>query len=74
MVEVLALANDRGREAELATVLAAHLEAGQLPDMTALRRYFAPDPAGLPTVVVNLVPLAVYEGLVDNGQPMGDAA
>ena len=74
MVELLALANDRGCEAELATVLAAHLDAGQLPDMTVLRRHFAPDPADLPTVVVNLAPLAAYEGLVDNGQPMGDAA
>jgi hypothetical protein len=69
MVELLALANDRGCEAELAAVLTAHLEAGQLPDMAVLRRHFAPDPAGLPTVVVNLVPLATYEGLVDNGEP-----
>lgn len=74
MVELLALANDRGCEAELAAVLAAHLEAGQLPDMTVLRRHFAPNPADLPTVVINLVPLAAYEDLVDNGQPMGEAA
>jgi hypothetical protein len=35
MVDLLALAHDRGCEAELADLLAADLEAGRLPDMTA---------------------------------------
>jgi hypothetical protein len=73
MVELLALAHDRGCEAELASVLAADLAAGQLPDLAALRARFAPDPARLPTVVVHLVPLKAYEDLVDNAR-MGDAA
>ncbi len=73
MVELLALAHDRGCEAELAGVLAADLAAGQLPDLTPLRARFTPDPARLPTVVVQLIPLKAYEGLVDNAR-MGDAA
>jgi hypothetical protein len=73
MVDLLALAHDRGCEAELAGVLAADLEAGRLPDMAALHQRFTPDPAGLPNVVVHLVPLNAYEGLLDNTQT-GDAA
>jgi hypothetical protein len=64
MVELLALAHDRGCEAELAGVLAADLAARQLPDLTALRARFTPDPARLPTVVVQLIPLKAYEGLI----------
>ena len=48
MVDLLALAHERGCEAELATLLAADLAAGQLPDMAALRERFAPDPAHCP--------------------------
>lgn len=73
MVDLLALAHDRGCEAELADVLAADLAAGRLPDVTGLRQHFAPDPARLPTVVVQLAPLAAYEGLLDN-TGTGDAA
>jgi hypothetical protein len=73
MVDLLALAHDRGCEAELAELLAADLAAGQLPDMAALRQRFVPDPARLPTVVVHLVPLNAYNGLADNART-GDAA
>ena len=73
MVDLLALAHDRGCEAELAGLLAADLDAGQLPDMAILHQRFAPDPALLPNVVVRLLPLNAYEGLIDNAQ-MGDAA
>jgi hypothetical protein len=73
MVDLLALAHDRGCEAELASVLAADLEARRLPDMAALRQRFAPDLARLPNVVVHLVPLNAYEDLFDNVQT-GDAA
>jgi hypothetical protein len=45
MVDLLALAHDRGCEAELAADLAADREAGRLPDMTVLRARFTPDPA-----------------------------
>ena len=64
MVELLALAHDRACEAELADILAADLAADRLPDMAVLRRRFAPDPAALPDVVVELVPLTAYDALL----------
>jgi transposase InsO family protein len=72
MVDLLALAHDRGCEAELAGVLDAELAAGRLPDMASLRSRFAPDPAALPCVVVHLTPLAAYEVLLTGG--LGEAA
>ena len=68
MVDLLALAHERGCEAELAALLAADLQAGQLPDMSAIATRFAPDPARVPHVVVHLVPLNLYEDLVGSGQ------
>jgi len=65
MVDLLALAHERGCEADLATLLAADLAASQLPDIAALRARFAPDPASLPDVVVELTPLVAYEALLD---------
>ena len=73
MVDLLALAHDRGCEAELADLLAADLQAGRLPDITVLCAHFAPDPARVPHVVVHLVPLDAYEELVGTGQ-RGQAA
>jgi len=73
MVDLLALAHERGCEAELAGQLAADLEAGQLPDLGRLRAHFAPDPACMPQVMVQLTPLASYECLIGAGQ-IGDAA
>jgi hypothetical protein len=73
MVDLLALAHDRGCEAELADALAAGLNAKDLPDMEALRARFTPDPARVPTVVVTLAPLQSYEALLDDSL-MGDAA
>jgi hypothetical protein len=72
MVALLALAHDRGCEAELAAILAAELRAGRLPDIAGLRARFSPDPAALPTVVVRLTPLAAYEALMNND--IGEAA
>jgi hypothetical protein len=66
IVELLSLAHDRACEAELATVLTEHLAADQLPDLAALRTRFAPDPARLPEVLVELVPLSVYEALTES--------
>jgi hypothetical protein len=76
MVDLLALAHERGCETELATLLAADLAASQLPDIAALRARFAPDPACLPDVVVELTPLVTYEALLDAEPPRqwGDAA
>jgi hypothetical protein len=68
MVDLLALAHDRGCEAELASVLAGDLAANQLPDMVALRERFAPDPAALPEVVVHLAPLSSYEALLSDNE------
>lgn len=72
MVDLLALAHDRGCEADLAAVLTVGLDAGMLPDMAILRARFAPDPTALPQVVVHLTPLVAYEALLDGG--MGEAA
>ena len=45
-----------------------------MPDMTALRARFAPDPAALPNVEIHLAPLNVYEALIGADLTMGDAA
>jgi transposase InsO family protein len=76
MVNLLALAHERGCEAELATLLAADLDAAQLPDIVALYARFAPDPAALPEVVVHLTPLLAYEALlgIDMSADQGEAA
>ena len=73
MVDLLALAHDRGCEAELAADLAADREAGRLPDMTVLRARFTPDPARVPHVTIQLASLASYEGLLGS-EPIGEAA
>jgi transposase InsO family protein len=73
MVDLLALAHERGCEAELATLLAADLAAAQPPDIAALRVRFAPDPAILPEVVVHLTPLIAYEALL-GATDLGEAA
>lgn len=73
MVDLLALAHERGCEAQLANLLAADLDAGRLPDLNRLRIHFASDPAHLPNVVVHLAPLAAYECLIGAAQ-IGDAA
>lgn len=72
-VDLLALAHDRGCEAELAETLAAELEAGRLPDIALLRARFAPDPACVPLVRVELASLASYESLL-GGTTIGEAA
>ena len=62
-VELLALAHDRGCEAELAQLIDAELDAGRLPDLSILRERFAPNPASVPTIKVAFVPLSVYDEL-----------
>lgn len=73
MVELLALAHDRGCERELAEQLAETLDAGDLPDIAVLRTLFGPDPARLPTVSVQLASLNGYEALIGTAY-VGDAA
>ena len=63
MVEILGLAHERACEAELSERLATELDAGRLPDITALRQMFAPDAQAVPAVVVHLTPLTAYDEL-----------
>lgn len=63
-VELLALAHDRGCEAELAQLIDIELDAGRLPDLAMLHERFAPNPASVPTIKVTSVPLSAYDELV----------
>ena len=78
MVELLAMAHERGCESELADQLRISLEARRLPDLAALRELFAPDPSRLPNVVVHLASLDAYEGLIgvspDHDLKLGEVA
>ena len=62
-VELLALAHDRGCEAELAGLIDAELDAGRLPDLAILRERFGPNPASVPAIKVEFVPLSSYDEL-----------
>jgi len=66
MVELLSLAHDRACEAQLAAVLTDDLANRRLPDNNALLARFAPDPARLPDVCVQLASLSAYEVLVES--------
>jgi len=70
MVALLSLAHDRACEAQLALVLADALDQRRLPDLNALLLRFAPDPARLPEVLVQLAPLSSYDVLVESGMEM----
>ena len=72
-VDILALAHDRGCEAELATLITGLLAVGALPDMAALRERFAPDPATLPNLTVLISPLSDDNALLA-AVPTGEAA
>src|SRR5438445_5725470 len=63
VVGLLALAHDRGCEAELAEAINAELDAGRLPDLDMLGRLFAPNPAAFPDVTVEVAPLYLYDEL-----------
>ncbi len=64
MVGLLALAHDRGVEADLAVAIDAGLEAGELPDLTAMLQRFTPATATAPDVSVILPSLASYDRLI----------
>jgi hypothetical protein len=72
MVDLLALAHDRGCEGELAERLTRDLDADILPDMGVLRAVFTPDAAALPAIVVTYMPLSAYDELATVS--MGEAA
>lgn len=65
LVELLAIAHERGCEAALADVLTAVLAADELPDVDALRARFAPRADDLPCVTITLPALADYDVLLD---------
>ena len=71
MVGILALAHERGCEAELALALQADLDQGVLPDLAATIERFRPKDVAWPTVVVTLPSLAIYDQIATN---MGAAA
>ncbi len=72
MVGLLALAHDRGVEADLASAIDAGLDAGELPDLAVLRRRFTPTTTAAPEVTVILPPLAAYDRLIaGSGVEMG---
>jgi hypothetical protein len=69
MVSLLALAHDRGCEAELAAALTEQMAgseaiAGGVIDVAALQARFAPVPATMPDIVVNLPAVASYDLLL----------
>jgi hypothetical protein len=64
MVGLLALAHEAGCEADLAADLDHTLDAGELPDLSALQDRFAPAVAEMPTVTVALPAAADYDTLV----------
>jgi hypothetical protein len=64
MVELLALAHGCACEAELAKAIEAQLELGRLPDLEAMQQLFPrPDATPIPNIIVELVPLVLYEAL-----------
>ncbi len=78
MVALLALAHERGCEAELAAALAEQMREPSIGtpsrftvDLTALRARFAAIPGALPDIVVQLPPVASYDTLLPS---MGAAA
>jgi hypothetical protein len=64
MVDLLALAHEQNCEAELAGMLAAQIVRGELPDPAALRAHFAPAPARMPDILVQLPAIASYDALL----------
>lgn len=65
-VDLLALAHDRGCEAELAEYLEEDLRQHRTPDIPTLRALFGPSEDALPVVKVQMADLASYNRLVSN--------
>lgn len=65
-VDLLALAHDRGCEAELAEHLEEDLRQHRIPDIVTLRTLFGPSEDVLPAVKVQMADLASYNHLASN--------
>ena len=75
MVGLLALAHERGCEADLAAELDRLIEADAMPDPAALERRFAPVPGRMPDVTVTLPSPALYDALlIADAMPDAQAA
>ena len=68
-VDLLALAHDRGCEADLAEHLEEDLRQHRIPDIATLRTLFGPSEGALPVVTVQMADLASYNQLVSNTAP-----
>ena len=64
MVGLLALAHERGCEADLAAELDRLIEADAMPDLGVLEARFAPSPGRIPDVTVTLPSPALYDALL----------
>jgi hypothetical protein len=64
MVGLLALAHDRGVEAEIATELDALLDAGELPDLASIQARFMPPATSVPAVRIDLPRASTYDPLL----------
>ena len=65
MIRLLALAHDRGCEAELAAELEAILSSGNLPHLNTLEARFAPTSTTSPQVTVTLPAAIAYDALLN---------
>jgi hypothetical protein len=70
MVGLLALAHDRGVEAELAAAIDAGLDVDEPPDLAAMLRRFTPVVAAAPEVLVILPPLTTFDRLIALPAPL----
>jgi hypothetical protein len=70
MVGLLALAHDRACEAELAIAPEAILDAGEVPDLTALQQRFMPATMAIPDVTVTIPAAIAYDALLST-PPLG---
>lgn len=74
VVGALAIAHERGCEADLAALIDEQLDAGDIPNLAAIRNRFQPDLAALPQVTVTMVPLSDYDVLTAAGPVEGAPA
>lgn len=65
-VDLLALAHDRGCEAELAELLEEDLRQHRTPDIPTLRVLFGPSEDALPTVQVQMADLTSCNRLISS--------
>ncbi len=61
VVGALAIAHERGCEADLAALIDASLDAGKLPELATIQARFQPDPGALPQVTVTMAQMSTAE-------------